>query len=146
MMNATAPRMTEQDIIERTRRAMSDALWEVGETGAKWLASHARFRPLSVWAAVVGVEPARMELCVKVWVTFGDVRSSYPHLHWAHFRAAVGWCEDDEVRLPVPEPDALQCLQWANDIRATVAEMQAWRRAQRGEDLSVVPIPRGTLF
>jgi hypothetical protein len=134
MMNATAARMTEHDIIERTRRAMSDALWELGETGAKWLASHARFRPLSVWAAVVGVEPARMELCVKVWETFSDVRMSLQYLHWAHFRAALDW------------EDPMSSLQWANDINATVAEMKAWRRAQSGEDLSVVPIPRGTLF
>ena len=32
--------------------------------------------------------------------------------------------------------DALECLKWAEEMQATVAEMRAWRRAQRGEDLT----------
>lgn len=31
--------------------------------------------------------------------------------------------------------DRLQCLKWAVESRATVAEMKAWRRAQNGWDL-----------
>lgn len=31
--------------------------------------------------------------------------------------------------------DAEDCLAWARDEAATVAEMRAWRKAQRGEDL-----------
>ena len=33
--------------------------------------------------------------------------------------------------------DAPECLQWADENQATVAEMKAWRRALRGEDLTV---------
>jgi hypothetical protein len=33
--------------------------------------------------------------------------------------------------------DSRDCLSWADETRSTVAEMRAWRRAQRGEDLSI---------
>ena len=45
-------------------------------------------------------------------------------MKWSHFYAAINW------------DDAAECLQWADDVQAGVAEMKAWRRAQRGEDLN----------
>jgi hypothetical protein len=41
----------------------------------------------------------------------------------AHLEAAESW------------PDRFECLRWAVEARATVAEMTAWHRAQNGLDL-----------
>src|SRR5690606_3437939 len=63
----------------------------------------------------------------RVWETFSDVHENYPKLKWSHFYVVINW------------EDAADCLQWANDMEATIAEMKAWRRAQHGEDLTEVP-------
>ncbi|MEZ6065027.1 MAG: hypothetical protein R3B90_04825 [Planctomycetaceae bacterium] len=59
------------------------------------------------------------------------MQGEYVHLKWSHYYAAVNW------------DDSAECLQWANDLGATVAEMKAWRRSQRGEDLTQ-PAAEGT--
>jgi hypothetical protein len=59
--------------------------------------------------------------------TFGDTHEEYPALKWSHFYIALAW------------DDAPECLQWADENGATVAEMKAWRRAIRGEDLTTDP-------
>ena len=41
----------------------------------------------------------------------------------AHLEAAEHW------------DDRLECLRWAVEAKATVAEMKAWRRAKNGFDL-----------
>ena len=53
------------------------------------------------------------------------MHATYPSLKWSHFYAALNW------------DDAPECLQWADENQSTVAEMKAWRRALRGEDLTV---------
>ena len=59
----------------------------------------------------------------RVWEAFGAVQRNFPSLKWSFFYVALNW------------DDAEDCLQWAADSDATVSEMRAWRRAQRGEDL-----------
>src|SRR5207249_5275272 len=63
----------------------------------------------------------------RVWETFADVQVQYASLKWSHFYIAVTW------------DDAAECLNWANDNDATIAEMKAWRRLQHGEDVTTAP-------
>ncbi len=63
----------------------------------------------------------------RVWESFSDVHDQYEQLRWSHFYAALNW------------DDASDCLGWADEMHATVAEMKAWRRAQHGEDLREKP-------
>ena len=121
---ATRPAESEADLISRAQTAVSQCNWEVGECAAVWTKRFARGRTDADFAELVGLSPDQVYQRRRVWETFGDVYGSYPGLKWSHFYAALNW------------DDAAECLQWAQDIGATVAEMRAWRRAQRGEDLS----------
>ncbi len=124
-MSSTAARTeTEQDLIHRAQTAVSHCNWEVGQCAAVWTKRFARGRTDADFAMLVGLTGDQVYQRRRVWETFGDVSANYTALKWSHFYAALTW------------DDAAECLQWANDIGSTVAEMKAWRRAQRGEDLS----------
>lgn len=115
---------TEAALIARAQLALSHCNWEVGECAALWTKRFARGRTDADFAALVGLSPDQVYQRRRVWETFGDVCDNYAHLKWSHFYAAINW------------DDAAECLQWAQDVQAGVAEMRAWRRAQHGEDLS----------
>jgi hypothetical protein len=125
MTSATATRAeSEADLVSRAQSAVSRCNWEVGECAALWTKRFARGRTDADFAQLVSLSPDQVYQRRRAWETFGDVYGSYPALKWSHFYSALTW------------DDAAECLQWAQDIGATVAEMKAWRRAQRGEDLS----------
>jgi len=115
---------TESALIARALSAMSRCNWEVGECAAQWTQRFARGRTDADFASLVGLSADQVYQRRRVWETFGDVYETYPQLKWSHFYAALNW------------DDAAECLQWAQDVQAGVAEMRAWRRAQHGEDLS----------
>lgn len=115
---------TELDLIQRAQSAVSSCNWEVGQCAALWTKRFARGRTDADFALLVGLTGDQVYQRRRVWETFGDVSTNYTALKWSHFYSALTW------------DDAAECLQWANDIGSTVAEMKAWRRSQRGEDLS----------
>lgn len=124
-MGSAAMKETEADLIQRAQLALSSCNWEVGECAALWTKRFARGRTDADFANLIGLSGDQVYQRRRVWETFADVQANYPSLKWSHFYAALTW------------DDAAECLQWAQEIQATVAEMKAWRRAQRGEDLSV---------
>ncbi|GIX03318.1 MAG: hypothetical protein KatS3mg113_0324 [Planctomycetaceae bacterium] len=115
---------TETSLIERAQRAISHCAWEVGACAALWTQRYARGRTDADFGLLIGLSADQVYQRRRVWETFSDVYQQYPHLKWSHFYAALNW------------DDAAECLQWAEEQQATVAEMRAWRRMQRGEDLS----------
>lgn len=115
---------TESALIARALSALSRCNWEVGECAAQWTKRFARGRTDADFASLVGLSADQVYQRRRVWETFGDVCGNYSYLKWSHFYAALNW------------DDAAECLQWAQDVQAGVAEMRAWRRAQHGEDLS----------
>ncbi len=117
------PHETEEQLILRAQQALSRCNWEIGECAARWTEKYARGRTDADFGALIGLSGNQVYQRRRVWETFADVHDAYPNLKWSHFYAALNW------------EDAAECLQWANDLGATVAEMKAWRRAQRGEDL-----------
>ena len=119
---------TESSLIARAQIAVSQCNWEVGECAALWTKRFARGRTDADFAALVTLSADQVYQRRRVWETFADVYGSYSTLKWSHFYAAINW------------DDASECLQWADDVHAGVAEMKAWRRAQRGEDLNAPPM------
>src|SRR5579863_3919925 len=115
---------SEAELVTRAQIAVSQCNWVVGECAQKWTQKFARGRTDADFAALVGLSPDQVFQRRRVWETFADVHPKYPTLKWSHFYAALTW------------DDAPECLQWADENDATVAEMKAWRRALRGEDLS----------
>lgn len=115
---------SEQQLIERAQAALSRCNWEIGEYAAQWTKKYARGRGDADFGALIGLSGDQVYQRRRVWETFADVVANYERLKWSHFYAATNW------------PDAAECLQWAEDMGATVAEMKAWRRAQHGEDLA----------
>lgn len=115
---------SESALIARAQSALSHCNWEVGECAALWTKRFARGRTDADFGILVGLSADQVYQRRRVWETFGDVTENYPALKWSHFYSALNW------------DDAAECLQWAQDVQAGVAEMKAWRRAQRGEDLS----------
>ncbi|MBX3444890.1 MAG: hypothetical protein KF774_20990 [Planctomyces sp.] len=116
-------RESETDLVSRAQQALSQCSWTVGECAALWTKRYARGRTDGDFGAQIGLTSDQVYQRRRVWEAFSDVRERYEHLKWSHFYAALSW------------DDAAECLQWANDMQATIAEMKAWRRAQRGEDL-----------
>lgn len=124
VMNATASE-TEPQLIARAQQAVSQCNWDVGECASLWTKRFAKGRTDNDFAQLVGLSADQVYQRRRVWESFSDVREHYSGLKWSHFYSALTW------------DDAAECLQWAQDTGATVAEMRAWRRAMRGEDLSV---------
>lgn len=116
---------TEQQLINLAAEAVSHCRWVVGECAAKWTQRYSRGRTDTDFAALIGASPDQVFQRRRVWETFESVRGDFRSLKWSHFYTALTW------------DDALDCLKWAEEMQATVAEMRAWRRAQRGEDLTV---------
>ncbi len=115
---------TEDQLIQRAQQALSRCNWEIGECAAQWTKRYARGRSDADFGALIGLSGDQVYQRRRVWETFSDVQEQYTALKWSHFYAALNW------------DDAAECLQWAQDMQATVAEMKAWRRAQHGEDLT----------
>jgi len=114
---------TEEELISKAQSAVSQSNWVVGECADKWTRRYARGRGDGDFAVLLGLTADQVFQRRRVWQTFADVYQSYPSLKWSHFYAALTW------------DDAPECLQWADENQATVAEMKAWRRALRGEEL-----------
>ncbi|WP_417378694.1 hypothetical protein [Gimesia sp.] len=121
----TTAKMTEEQLIDRAREALSDSSWVIGECAAQWTKKYAKGRTDADFGAMVGLSGDQIYQRRRVWETFGDVREQYQHLKWSHYYIALTW------------DDAPECLQWAEENQATVAELKAWRRAVNGEDLSI---------
>jgi len=123
-MSDTLLMETEDQLVARAQRALSRCNWEIGECAAQWTQRHARGRGDADFGALLGLSGDQIFQRRRVWETFADVYQNYPHLKWSHFYVVINW------------DDAAECLGWANEMEATVAEMKAWRRAQRGDDLT----------
>ncbi|HVJ69378.1 MAG TPA: hypothetical protein VM510_15450 [Caulifigura sp.] len=117
-------RETEVELINRAQSALSNCSWTVGECAAQWTKRYAKGRTDSDFGTLIGLSGDQVYQRRRVAETFSDVKDEYKHLKWSHFYTALTW------------DDAAECLRWADDMQATIAEMKAWRRAQHGEDLS----------
>ena len=116
---------SEEQLIETAQNAVSKSNWVVGECAAKWTKKYARGRTDQDFGIMVGLSSDQIYQRRRVWESFGDVVEEYSQLKWSHFYVALNW------------DDAPECLQWAEENEASVAEMKAWRKAQHGEDLSI---------
>ena len=116
---------TEQELISTAQIALSSCNWTVGECATKWTSRYSRGRTDADFGALVGLSGDQIYQRRRVWESFADVCESYPKLKWSHFYVALTWS------------DSAECLAWAEENQATVAEMKAWRRMQNGEDLTV---------
>jgi hypothetical protein len=128
MVEAKRQLESEEQIVARAQDAVSLCRWVVGECAAVWTARYARGRTDGDFAVLIGISGDQVYQRRRVWETFHEIREEFPKLKWSHFYAALNW------------DDARDCLSWAEDTQSTVAEMRAWRRAQRGEDLSVAGV------
>ena len=99
------------------RQFVSDSRWVIGKLAAE---TGMEFQAI---ASAVGVPVETVMSAVQVHNAFFDVRESYQNLFWDHFYVARSW------------DDFAECLQWADENRATAMEMKAWRRAQHGANL-----------
>ncbi|MCA9062277.1 MAG: hypothetical protein KDA96_04440 [Planctomycetaceae bacterium] len=114
---------TEEQLISKARDAVSQCNWVVGECASQWTQRYAKGRTDGDFGQMVGLSGDQIYQRRRVWESFGESYRDYPGLKWSFFYVALNW------------DDASDCLQWAQQSDATVAEMRAWRRAQRGEDL-----------
>ena len=120
-----APQASERELIETASKAVSGCAWVVGRCAAEWCRLFAVGRSDGDFGAAIGLSADQIFARRRVWETFADVRDQYRNLKWSHFFVSLTW------------DDAPECLAWADENEATVAEMKAWRRLQHGEDLTV---------
>ena len=123
----TATHETETELIERAQSAVSECNWTVGECAGQWTKRFARGRTDGDFGELVGMSGDQVYQRRRVWETFADVQTQHSSLKWSHFYIALNW------------DDAAECLSWASDNEATIAEMKAWRRLQHGEDVTSPP-------
>src|SRR5262249_41325502 len=116
---------SEEQLVSRALEAVSQCRWVVGECAARWTERYARGRTDADFAALIGLSGDQVFQRRRVWETFAGGRGEFPALKGSHFYSALTW------------DDAQECLRWAEETRSAVAEMRAWRRARRGEDLTV---------
>jgi len=116
---------TEEQLVTTAQEAVFQSNWIVGECAAKWTERYARGRTDADFALLVGLSADQIYQRRRVWEAFQGQRDTFPHLKWSHYYCALTW------------DDARECLEWAEETLSTVAEMRAWRRARRGEDLSL---------
>ncbi|MBL8816649.1 MAG: hypothetical protein JNL58_11515 [Planctomyces sp.] len=114
---------SEEQLISLARDAVSQCNWVVGECASKWTQRFARGRTDADFGQLVGLTGDQIFQRRRVWEAFGKSYQNFSGLKWSFFYVALNW------------DDAEDCLQWAQDSDATVAEMRAWRKAQKGEDL-----------
>lgn len=114
---------SEEQLITKARDAVSQCNWVVGECASKWTQRYAKNRTDGDFGQMVGLSGDQIFQRRRVWEAFGESHKQYGGLKWSFFYVALNW------------DDAEDCLSWAQEAGATVAEMRAWRRAQRGEDL-----------
>jgi len=122
--SATAGHETEKDLIQRAQTAVSQCNWTVGECAVQWTKKFARGRTDADFGELVGMSGDQVYQRRRVCETFADVKESYSALKWSHFYIALNW------------DNAAECLSWAHENSATIAEMKAWRRLQLGEDVT----------
>ncbi|MCA9118454.1 MAG: hypothetical protein KDA79_25490, partial [Planctomycetaceae bacterium] len=118
---------SEEKLISVARDAVSQCNWVVGECATQWTQKYARGRTDNDFGQMVGLSGDQIYQRRRVWVQFGEMHKQFPNLKWSFFYVALNW------------DDAEECLSWANDTSATVAEMRAWRRARLGGDLNSEP-------
>lgn len=123
----TSEMETEEQLVIRAQESLSQCRWVVGECATKWTKKFARGRTDADFGNMIGLSGDQVYQRRRVWETFSDVADQFANLKWSHFYTALNW------------EDAMDCLQWGDETGSTVAEMKAWRRAQRGEDLSQEP-------
>ena len=116
---------SEEQLIQSARDAVSQCNWVVGECASKWTQRYAKGRTDADFGQMVGLSGDQIFQRRRVWEAFGETYQQYSGLKWSFFYVTLNW------------DDAGDCLAWAQDSDATVSEMRAWRRAQRGEDLFV---------
>jgi hypothetical protein len=114
---------SEEQLISTARDAVSQCNWVVGECASKWTQRYARNRTDGDFGQMVGLSGDQIFQRRRVWEAFGNTYQNFNGLKWSFFYVALNW------------DDAEDCLNWAMEADATVAEMRAWRKAQRGEDL-----------
>jgi hypothetical protein len=115
---------SEEQLVSRAQEAVSQCRWVVGECASRWTERYARGRTDADFASLIGLTADQVYQRRRVWEAFAGLRGEFTMLKWSHFYAALNW------------DDATECLSWAEETRSTVAEMRAWRRARRGEDLT----------
>lgn len=116
---------SEEQLVQRAQSAISECRWTVGECAALWTKKYSRGRTDADFAALVGLTGDQIYQRRRVFEVFAEQRQQFTALKWSHFYTALAW------------DDAADCFAWAEENKATVAEMKAWRRAVRGEDLSL---------
>ncbi len=127
--HTTAPTPTnllpgsEEELIQKARQALSACNWVIGECATQWTQKYAKGRTDADFGNLVGLSGDQVYQRRRVWEKFHDVYQEYSALSWSHFYISINW------------DDAAECLQWAQEQQASVAEMKAWRRAIHGEDL-----------
>ncbi len=115
---------SEADLVNRAREALSRCHWEIGACAEQWTERYSRGRTDADFGALIGLSGDQVYQRRRVWQRFGELADQFETLKWSHFYAALNWDDADD------------CLKWADDIKATVVQMKAWRRAQHGEDLT----------
>lgn len=115
---------SEPALVSLAQQAVSRCNWVVGECASAWTQRYAKGRTDADFGLLVGLSGDQVYQRRRVWDAFHDEYEKFPELKWSHFYVSINW------------DDAVDCLHWAAENEATVAEMKAWRRAVRGEDMT----------
>jgi len=125
------PDQTDSDLIAKAIDAVSSCNWTIGQCAADWCKRHERGRTSRDFADLIGLTADKTYACQRVWQRFGvsETFKKFPTLKWSHFHTV----HNDE--------DAENSLEWSVENSASVAQLKAFRRMNRGDDLTEEPDP-----
>jgi hypothetical protein len=110
----------EYHLIQTAHRAANAGNWVIGECASRWFHTYGKSKPDGWFANQIDVSEDKVWQCRRVWERFEKIHRSFKWISWSHFRAAVAWDDADE------------CLEWAEDCKGSVREMEAYQRSKNG--------------
>lgn len=114
----------ERQLVAEAKEALSTCHFTVGRCAQQWTARYALGRTDAAFGEMIGMSPDMVQKCRRVHELFHEWIPKLKELTWSHYNAATTW------------DDAEECLRWADENQASVAEMKAWRRSRHPEEES----------
>lgn len=115
-----------EELKQEGHKVTTASNWTFGEIASRLVAEH-NWTDQQV-ADEFGKSQPSVNFARRIFERFYS-RGNKVSFVWREWKQIIAWSDADK------------CLDWAEEMEATFAEMAAWRRAQNGEDIKMAPKP-----
>lgn len=126
MTTTQMEQMSVDQLKQEGHKVTTASNWTFGEIASRLVAEH-NWTDQQV-ADEFGKSQPSVNFARRIFERFYS-RGNKVSFVWREWKQIIAWSDADK------------CLDWAEEMEATFAEMAAWRRAQNGEDIKAAPKP-----